>query len=97
MEDFITLRLAIDEEIDKYIKKLVENDKDYILKIKDKVNGYVGIIFYCLDALSDIGFFANNKEISDHLINEIEDVIDQAKAIKELTELKKEKENGQKI
>lgn len=96
MEDFITLRLAIDEEIDKYIKKLVENDKDYILKIKHKVNGYVGIIYYCLAEILDIRD-NNNIEIIENIISEIEDVIDQAKGIKELTELKKEKINGQKI
>lgn len=97
MEDRLTLRLKIDDEIDNYIKKLVELEKDNILKIKKRVKGYVGLIYYCLDQLSDIGFFANNKEICEHVINEIEDVIDQAKGIKELTELKKEKVNGQKI
>ena len=99
MEDRFTLRLEINQEIDNYIKKIEEIHKDKILKIKDKVSGYIGIIYYCLGGILETSDINNIIEINEHKIKELKDVIDQAKGIEELAEIrmKKEKENGQKI
>lgn len=97
MEKRYTVETKIYEMIDNCIDKLEEKHDDIILKNKDKVDGYIDILFYCLEKLAYLGIDAPNKEISDYVISASKDVIPYVEDMKKIIKLKKEKENGQKI